>query len=98
MPRKLTAILLFISTCAVMTQGILAYELNSVQSIIAEEEALDSHTPNKDIKPEFKDKYFFGYSTQATSAPRLYQSFSSLNDLRYIKGFLSHPYMPPELN
>jgi hypothetical protein len=65
MSRLTIAILLLFSSVAVIVQGVLAYELNMVQTLIAEEEPHDDKPSDKNGKNDTKAKYFSSYSLHA---------------------------------
>jgi|GEM_PF-2306020 len=97
MSRTIIAILLLISSCAVIMQGVLAYELNMTQSLIAEEETHDDKPADKGSKSDSKEKYHSTASLHAHSVNDKLHNASVLNDLRYFTGFTLKPYMPPDL-
>ena len=94
MSRMLIAILLLFASCAMIAQGVLAYELNISRNLIAEEETHDhSEKSNKESKEKFVsafaiDHYSLGHSSSDNNI---------LNDLRNYKGFAQKPYLPPEV-
>jgi hypothetical protein len=96
MSRFVLAILLLISTCAVVAHGYLAYQYNVPQSLITEEEAPDEKPAGKETFELSKEKIFItDYHDRILSA----ESTSPVADNNwclYCKGFWDAPYNPPE--
>ena len=90
------AILLLFSSFAVIVQGVLAYELNMVQSLIAEEEPHEEKSSDKGSKNDSKEKYLSCYSFHAHLVSDKLHNSTFIISLRYSKGFALQPYMPPE--
>ena len=80
-----------------IVQGVLAYELNMVQSLVAEEEPHDDKPSDKAGKTVSKDKYLSIYSLHAHLTSDKLHNCTFLINLRYSKGFASIPYIPPDL-
>lgn len=97
MSRITIAILLLFSSFAVIVQGVLAYELNIVQSLVAEEEQHDDKPSDKSGKNDSKEKYHSSYSLHAHLTSDKLHNCTWLNDLRYFKGFADKPFMPPDV-
>ena len=97
MSKLLLAILLVFSTCAVVAHGILAYQYNVTQSLVAEEEGKDDKPAGKDAKDYGKEKITFSSSLyNLFISNKLHQSL--LNSLiKCSKGFFDKPYNPPEV-
>jgi hypothetical protein len=89
--------MLLFSTCAVIVQGVLAYELNMVQSLVAEEETHDDKPSDKGSKLDSKIKYFSTYSLHAHLTNDKLHNCTFLINLRFSKGFASIPYIPPDV-
>lgn len=97
MSRTLVAILLLFGMCAVVAQGVLAYKLNAVQTLVAEEETHDSKPPGKAGKFDDKENYVYSLSLHQHSVSDQLNNSSAANDLRYFKGFAHPPYLPPDV-
>ncbi len=95
MTRFLLAILLFVSTVAVVAHGIMVYQLNATESIITEEETSASKTmcADKDFSKEHIPSPFGFYRYAYVATLHL-----SATDNFFIcpKGFYNKPYNPPE--
>ena len=96
MSRITIAILLLLSSCAVIVQGVLAYETNLVQTLVAEEETHDDKPADKGSKSVSKEKYLSLHVLHAHLTSDKLHNSTFLTDLRYSKGFAQKPYMPPE--
>jgi hypothetical protein len=97
MSRTLVAILLLFAMCTVVAQGVLAYKLNAVQTLVAEEETHDSKPLGKAGKIDDKESYFYSLSLHQRSVSDQLNNASAANDLRYFKGFAQTPYLPPDV-
>ena len=94
MRRILFIITILFLTSALMTQGIFAYKLNAVQTLIAEEETKDDKPHKKDLK----DIYF-----SSTHSANQFSSYnrrlsSCFNNLKFSKGYINKPFTPPDFS
>ena len=96
MSKITIAILLLFTSVAVIVQGVLAYELNMVQTLIAEGEPHDDKSSDKGSKNDGKEKYVSSYSLHAHFVSDQLHNSTFVIGLRYSKGFAQIPYMPPE--
>jgi hypothetical protein len=94
--RYFLAILLIISTCAVVAHVVLAYHFNAVQSLVDEKESSDDKSGGKDVKDYKNEKIVSFNNLYPLSIKGVYKS--ALNKfLRCSKGFYDKPYNPPNI-
>jgi hypothetical protein len=97
MPKIILAILLVLSTFAVVAHGILVYQLNATQFIIAEEETSDDKPVSKEAKELGKEKITFSLNFYKYALIKKVHRFVSTNFFTCSKGFYDKPYNPPEV-
>jgi hypothetical protein len=96
MRRVLFAILLTFSTCAVVTHGILVYQLTSAQYFIAEEESSGNEHQVKKAKDISKETI-----TGALALLQQWRQAKTFNPstsrmFYFSKGFCNTPFNPPD--
>ena len=90
------AILLIISTCAVIAHVVLAYHFNAVQSLVDEKESSDDKSGGKDVK-DYKNEKIVSFSNLYTLFMKDVSKSALHKFLRCSKGFYDKPYNPPNI-
>lgn len=96
MTKLLLAILLVISTVAVVAHGVLVYQLSSVESVIAEEESSGEKPFIKEGKDLGKDKIAFSFDSYKYALVKTMSKSALEKTFSCSKGFYDKPYNPPE--
>lgn len=96
MHRFFLAILLFLSTFAVVAHGTLVYKYSATAFFIADEETSDEQPSVKEAKEVCKETIgFTHYLYRQPGCESLYKSLRSKLSC-YSKGFYNTPYNPPD--
>ena len=96
MTKFILAILLVISTFAVVAHGILVYHLNAVETLIAEEESSDNKTVGKEGKDDSKEHIPLSFDFYKNLHLLKLNQSALDNYFTYSKGFYNKPYNPPK--
>lgn len=96
MRRFLLAILLTISTFAVVSHGVMVYKLSATAFIIAEEESSDEKPLAKESKEMGKDTIAHSLPSYRRFATGMSYKTGMSETFHCSKGFSNRPFNPPD--
>lgn len=95
MRRLLLAITICFITVTMVTQSILAYQLNSFVAFIAEEEPHEEK-PVKTLKKDLKESLLHQHSLLSAANGHKLLLYISQHQFLFSKGYSEIPYTPPD--
>lgn len=93
--RWLLVISVLFMNFSVLTHGVMAYQMNVPQTLLAEEEPHEDHSSKS--KSDGKEKHFLSYLLRSASDTHKTQLALAHSNFKVSKGFADKPYMPPEV-
>ena len=95
MKKWLLIISVLFINLSVLTHGVMAFQMNVPQTLLAEEEPHEDHSSKS--KSDGKEKHFLNYLNRSASDTYKSQLALAQSNIKVSKGYADKPYMPPEV-